>query len=141
MSRSSTTYGGGSSSVLSSELAASSFIVSARSSTNTRWRASNGVRDAADTTASPTSRRSISCAPLGATQVRSGCVPCCTRVRADAGSSRPAREQLGGEVARGVALAGPGRAVQQVGVRGLALQGGAEDGGGVGVLIEHPLQS
>ena len=89
VSSSRTTYGGGSSSVFSSALAASSFMVSARSSTNTRWPDSNGVWAAAETTVSCTSRRSISCAPLGATQVRSGWAPCCTRVRADSGSSAP----------------------------------------------------
>ena len=52
-----------------------------------------------------------------------------------------AGQQRGGELARGVALAGPGRAVQQVGVRRLALEGGAQDGGGVRVLVEHPLES
>ncbi len=50
VSSSSTTYGGGSSSVLSRVLAASSFIVSARSSTNTRRVDSNGVCEAAATT-------------------------------------------------------------------------------------------
>ena len=52
-----------------------------------------------------------------------------------------AREQGGGEVARRLALAAPGRAVQQVGVRGRALEGGAENGGGVRVLVEHPVES
>src|SRR4051794_17360004 len=64
-------------------------MVSARSRTNTRWEASNGVWAAAATTDWATSRRSISCAPLGATHVRSGCVPCSTRVRAPAGSALP----------------------------------------------------
>jgi hypothetical protein len=31
--------------------------------------------------------------------------------------------------------------VQQIRVGGRALEGGAEDGGGVRVLIEHPLES
>ena len=141
VSSSRTTYGGGSSSVFSSALAASSFIVSARSSTNTRWRASNGVREAAETTASSTSRRSISCAPLGATHVRSGCVPCSTRVRADSGSAASRDSSVAGEVARGLALAGAGRAVQQVRVGRPAVEGGAEDGGGVWVLGEHPVES
>ena len=52
-----------------------------------------------------------------------------------------ARQQRGGEVARRLALAAPGRAVQQVGVGRPALEGGAEDGGGVGVLGKHPLES
>ena len=113
-------------------------MVSARSSTNTRWLDSNGVCEAAATTDSCTSRRSISCAPLGATHVRSGWAPCMTRVRA---SGESPGEQGGGEVARGGALAGPGRAVQQVRVRGAAVERGAEDGGRVGVLVEHPVQS
>ena len=50
----------GSSSVLSIRLAAWSFIVSARSMTNTRRRASNGVRVAAATTGSSMSETSIS---------------------------------------------------------------------------------
>jgi hypothetical protein len=54
---------------------------------------------------------------------------------------RAAREQGGGELARHVALAGAGRAVQQVGVGRPAFEGGAEDGGGVGVLGEHPVES
>ena len=57
------------------------------------------------------------CAPLGATQVRSGCAPASARARAFSGSGALAREQLGGELARGLALARPGRAVEQVGVR------------------------
>jgi hypothetical protein len=31
--------------------------------------------------------------------------------------------------------------VQQVGVSGRAVEGGAQDGGGVRVLVEHPVQS
>ena len=71
------TKAAGSSSVLSSRFATSSFIVSTRSSTNTRLRASNGVRVAAATTGSSTSSTRITCAPVGRTQVRSGCEPCC----------------------------------------------------------------
>ena len=52
-----------------------------------------------------------------------------------------AGEQGGGEVTRGGALAGPGRAVQEVRVRGPAFERGAEHGGRVGVLVEHPLES
>ena len=52
-----------------------------------------------------------------------------------------ARQQRGGELARRLALAGPGRAVQQVGVGGPAVERGTEDGGGVWVLGEHPLES
>ena len=63
---------GGSSSVFSSRLAAWSFIVSAASITNTRRRDSNGVRVAAATTGSSMSPTSISAAPEGRTQVRSG---------------------------------------------------------------------
>ena len=80
---------GGSSSVLSIRLAAWSFIVSARSMTNTRRCASNGVRVAAATTGSSMSETSISAAPLGATQVRSGCAPERTRAAAPAGSAAP----------------------------------------------------
>ena len=54
---------------------------------------------------------------------------------------RVARQQRGREVARGGALAGPGRAVQEVGVRGAAVERGAEHGGRVGVLVEHPIKS
>jgi hypothetical protein len=49
---------------------------------------------------------------------------------------RAAGEELGGEAARGVALAGARGAVEQVRVRGPALEGGAEDGGGVRVSVE-----
>jgi hypothetical protein len=62
--------------------------------------------------------------------------------RGDAGAGRGGirgalREQLGGEGAGGRALAGPRRALEQVGVRRAApgTQRGAEDGGGVGVMI------
>ncbi len=79
----------GSSSVLSIRLAASSPISSARSITNTRRRDSNGVLAAAAITGSSMSETSISCAPLGTTQVRSGWVPCATRSRALPGSSAP----------------------------------------------------
>jgi hypothetical protein len=83
------TNGAGSSSVFSSLFAACSISVSARSSTNTRRAASNGVIAAAAITGSSTSPTSISWAPLGTTHVRSGCVPCSTRVRAPAGSAAP----------------------------------------------------
>ena len=89
VSRSSTTYDGGSSSVFSSAFAASSFITSTRSSTKIRCAASNGVCDAAPTTVSATSRRSISCAPDGVTQVRSGWLPCSARTLTFAGSFAP----------------------------------------------------
>ena len=49
---------------------------------------------------------------------------------------RLAGEQLGGELARRLALARAGRAVEQVGVRRAAAEGGAEDGGGVRVGLE-----
>ena len=52
------------------------------------------------------------------------------------GVGRVAGEQLGGERARGLALARAGRPVEQVGVRGAAAEGGAEDGGGVRVCLE-----
>ena len=41
--------------------------------------------------ASSTSSTRITCAPLGRTQVRSGCVPCCTRRRTASGSGCPRR--------------------------------------------------
>ena len=70
-------------------LAAWSFIASARSITNTRRRASNGVWLAAATTAWSMSETSISAAPLGATQVRSGWAPRPTRSAAETGSGEP----------------------------------------------------
>ena len=84
------TNAAGSSSVLSSRLATSSFIVSTRSSTNTRRLDSNGVRVAAATTGSSTSSVRITCAPVGLTQVRSGCEPDMARWRALSGSGEPA---------------------------------------------------
>ena len=57
--------------------------------TKTRRRASNGVRVAAATTGSSTSPTRIPAALAGATQVRSGCTPCSTRVRALPGSGAP----------------------------------------------------
>ena len=68
-------------------LAAGSSIVSARSSTNTRHAASNGVCEAAATTDWSTSPRSMMWAPLGATHVRSGCEPESARARAFSGSA------------------------------------------------------
>ncbi len=59
--------------------------------------------------------------------------------RAHVGGVRgAAREQLGRERARGGALAGAGRAVQQIRVRGpaIGLQRRAEHGGGVRVRFE-----
>ena len=47
-----------------------------------------------------------------------------------------AREQLGGELARGLALARAGGAVEQVCVRRAVAQGGAEHGGGMGMGLE-----
>ena len=76
----------GSSSVFSILLATSSFMVSARSSTNTRRVASNGVRAAAATTGPSTSSTRMTCAPLGRTQVRSGWAPVITRRRTSSGS-------------------------------------------------------
>ena len=112
------TNGAGSSSVFSSLFAACSIIVSARSSTNTRRADSNGVIAAAAITGCSTSPTSISCAPLGATHVRSGCAPCSTRVRTPPGSARALGQQRGGERARGGALAAARGAVEEVGVRG-----------------------
>jgi hypothetical protein len=45
-------------------------------------------------------------------------------------------EQLRGELARGLALARAGGAVEEVGVSGRVPEGGAEDGLGVGVRFE-----
>jgi hypothetical protein len=64
-------------------------MVSTRSMTNTRRADSNGVRAAAATTGSSMSETSISDAPLGLTQVRSGCTPSFTRRLAFAGSVLP----------------------------------------------------
>ena len=72
-------------------LAAASIIVSARSITNTRREASNGVRVAAATTASSTSETSSSCAPEGVTHVRSGCDPRLTRSCSPSSAAATAR--------------------------------------------------
>ena len=48
-----------------------------------------------------------------------------------------AREQLGGDGARRLALPAPRRAVQQVRVRGPAVGGDAEHGGGVRVGLQR----
>ena len=137
VSRSRTTYGGGSSSVLSSELAASSFIVSARSRTNTRCvglerRAGGGRHDRLVDVAPQHLVRAARRDPRQV-GVRAVLDPDPRRL----GIGRFARQQRGREVARRVALAAPGRAVQQVRVRGRAVERGAEDGGGVRVLVEH----
>jgi hypothetical protein len=79
----------GSSSVLSIRFADSSFIVSTFSMTNTRRRASNGVREAAATTGSVMSAVSSSWAPDGSTQVRSGWMRRATRARTPSGSAAP----------------------------------------------------
>ena len=83
------TNAGGSSSVFSMRLAAWSFIVSTASITNTRREDSNGVRVAAATTGSSMSATSISAAPEGVTQVRSGCEPRATRSATRSGSCAP----------------------------------------------------
>ena len=86
------TNGAGSSSVLSSRLATSSFMVSTRSSTNTRRADSNGVRVAAATTGLV---HVLECAsrarPSGVTQVRSGWMPVSTRRRTLVGVRRRPR--------------------------------------------------
>jgi len=64
-------------------------IVSAPSTTNTRRLASNGVRAGAPTTGSSMSDTSISAAPLGVTQVRSGWAPCSARSRAPSSFGEP----------------------------------------------------
>ena len=138
VSRSSTTYDGGSSSVFSSAFAASSFITSTRSSTKIRCAASNGVCDAAPTTVSATSLRSISCAPDGVTQVRSGWLPCSARTLTFAGSFAPLARSSPAKARRRLACPA-GRAVEQVRVGGRVLQRRPEDGFGVGVggEVEH----
>ena len=83
------TNAAGSSRVLSMRLAASSPSSSARSITNTRRLDSNGVLLAAEITGSSMSETRISWAPLGTTQVRSGCAPLITRARALSGSASP----------------------------------------------------
>ena len=112
---------GGSSSVFSIRLAASSFIVSTPSRTNTRRCASNGVRDAAPTTGSSMSAtrmiaRRRSARPTSGPGARRAC----TRARVRVGVGRALGEQLGGERARGARLAGARRPVEEVGVRGVA---------------------
>ncbi len=74
---------------LEHRLAAWSLSSSARSMTNTRRCASNGVRDAAETTAWSMSPTRIPALELGATQVRSGCTPSRARWAALAGSGEP----------------------------------------------------
>ncbi len=109
--------------------------------TKTRRRDSNGVRVAAATTGSSMSRdehlrgaarRDPRQVGVHAVQRRGA--------RAPAGSAAPVGEQLGGErPARGLALARPRRAVEEIGVRGAAAgrQRGAEDGAGVGMALER----
>ena len=84
---------------------------------------------------SPTS---ISAAPLGRTQVRSGWTPSIARRRASAGSGRALGQQLGGERAGGLALARAGGPVEQVGVRRRAVgrERRGQDRAGVGVAID-----
>ena len=112
-------------------LAAASIIVSARSITNTRREASNGVRVAAATTASSTSETSSSCAPEGVTHVRSGCDP-------SAAHSFVLAQQRGGHGPRDGALPGARRPVEQVGVagRGAGGQRRLEHGARVGMVLE-----
>ena len=114
----------GSSRVLSRRLATSSFIVSTRSSTNTRRDASNGVREDAATTGSATSSVRITCAPVGRTQVRSGCEPAPTRRRTPIGVGLALGQQLGREGPGRGALADAGGSVEEIRVRGPALQRG-----------------
>ncbi len=71
------------------------------------------------------SATSISAAPEGVTQVRSGCAPRATRSATPSGSRAPSREQRRGERARDCALAGAGGPVEEVGVRGRARGGSA----------------
>ena len=101
------TNAAGSSSVFSSRLATSSFIVSTRSSTNTRRLDSKGVRVAAATTGSSTSSVRITCAPVGRTQVRSGCAPDIARWRALSGSGEPAASSSAANARAAVRLPTP----------------------------------
>ena len=112
------TNAAGSSSVLSIRLAASSPSSSTRSITNTRRRDSNGVLLAAAITGPSMSETSISWAPLGTTQVRSGCAPDMHARAGAVGVRRPLREQLGRQAARPLACRRR-RPVEQVGVRRL----------------------
>ena len=117
-------------------MAASSFIVSARSSTNTRNAGlERRVRGGGDD-------RLVDVAPqhlVRAARRDPGEVGVRAVQRARARAVRvggAAREQLGGDGARRGALAAPGRAVQQVRVRGPPAGGRAEHGGGVRVGLE-----
>ena len=97
---------GGSSSVLSILLAAASIRRSAPSMTKTRRGASKGVCEAAATTGSM-SPTSISAAPLGVTQVRSGCAPDMTLARAPSSSPASSAAANSRATARLPAPAGP----------------------------------
>ncbi len=101
------TKAAGSSSVFSIRLATSSFMVSTRSSTKTRRSASNGVRVAAPTTASSMSPTRITWAPVGRTQVRSGCEPVCTRRRTPSGSAAPTARSSAASARAAVRLPDP----------------------------------
>ena len=80
----------------------------------------------------------ISCAPLGATQVRSGCAPDIARLRELVGIRRVLRQQLGGHRPGDRALACPAGAVKQIRVRGLAArrERGAEHRPGVWMAFQ-----
>ena len=125
VSRMRCTNDGGSSSVFSIRLAASSFIVSTRSSTNTRRCASNGVRVAAPTTGSSMSShahhvRRRSARPRSGRGARRA-----ARARARAsGSGEPSASSSAANARAAVALPAPGRPVEEVGVRGRLRRGG-----------------
>ena len=78
-------------------------------------------------------------AATGVTQVRSGWLPCSARTLTFAGSLAPLARSSPAKARATSALAGAGRAVEQVRVGGRVLQRGAEDGFGVGVggEVEH----
>ena len=105
--------------------------------TNTRRRASNGVRAAAATTGSSMSPTSISCAPLGVDPGQVG-MDAVLHARAGAvGVGGALGEQLGGERARDVALARsrPGRGRGRRGWPPVGRQRGGQDRAGVGVAL------
>ena len=144
MSRIRCANGGGSSSVLSIRLADWSFIVSARSMTNTRRRDSNGVRVAAATTGSSMSETSISRRAAGRHPGEVGVGAGHARARRRACRVGGAvGQQRGGQLAGDLALAAARRPVEQVGVVGVAVgrQRRGQHGAGVGVVLEAGQQA
>ena len=109
----------GSSSVFSSRLATSSFIVSTRSSTNTRRDASNGVRVAAahHRLLHVLHAHDVRAASAGPRSGRDAC-RAARAWRTASGSRRPSASSSAANARAAVRLPVPGRAVEQVGVRG-----------------------